>query len=123
MAWTVERVAEHLSIDAQTAETVIGIVRGTVDPFTIPAVATWRDQCYHEPKVNPEVRMKALDAILKTYGTEAIWGNSATQPVAEYCNTGDSYGSTVLYDYSRGRYLLTTWGDWVEQFGDKLGVQ
>ena len=123
MGWTIDKVADALNLDPQTAEKVIGIVRGQIDPFTVPAVEQWARQCYNTPKDGPEVRMLALDALIGTHGTEAIWGSDPLAPVAEYCNAGDTYDTTILYDYTRGRYVLTSWGDWVEAHGDRLGVQ
>ena len=34
-----------------------------------------------------------------------------------YCNAGDSYAATVLLCHKRGRYLITSWGDYVEKEG------
>jgi hypothetical protein len=124
MAFTVEKLTADLGITPEQAEQVIGLVRGTIDPFTVPATDAWRRSCYHEPDPRkPETIMHAVDAVLGTCGTEAIWGRSCTQPVAEYCNTGDTYASTILYDYVNGNYRLTSWGDWVERYGDRYGVQ
>ena len=123
MALTIDRLTVSLNIDADTAASILGIMRGTQCPFTVPACNTWRKQCYHEPDTRkPETRMYAIAALLGTQ-SEAIWGESCTQPVAEYANMGDTYDTTILYDYQRGRYCLTCWGDWVEQYGDRYGVQ
>lgn len=125
MAWTVARLVDVLSITPDQALQIIGLARGTIDPFTVPAVEDWRRSCFHEPRADsPEVRMLAIDAVLGTFGTEAIWGESScTRPVAEYCNTGDTYAPTVLYDYMAGRYRLTTMGDYVERYSDRYGIR
>jgi hypothetical protein len=60
-----------------------------------------------------------LNEILGTHGVEAVrspdvvnryWGDS----VALFLNTGDSYEPTLLYDIGKGRWLMTSLGDWVE---------
>jgi hypothetical protein len=124
MAFTVARLVERLQITEEQAQRIIGVIRGKVSPFEVPSTAAWRKQCYHDPDpAKPETRMHAIDGILGTFGTEAIWGRSCTQPVAEYCNTGETYDSTILYDYVNAKYRLTSWGDWVEAYGDRYGVQ
>lgn len=124
MAFTVARLVEGLQITETQAEQIIGIIRGRLSPFTVERTEHWRTQCLHEPDPSsPETRMHAIDGILGTCGTEAIWGRSCTQPVAEYCNTGDTYACTILYDYTAGKYRLMSWGDWVETYGDRYGVQ
>lgn len=122
---TTARLTEALGIEAGTAETILGIMRGTIDPFTVPATEAWRQACYHEPDARkPETRMHAIDALLGTHGTEALWGkDSCTIPAAEYCNNGDTYALTILYDYVKGCYRLTSWGDFVERFERRYGLQ
>jgi hypothetical protein len=31
-----------------------------------------------------------------------------------YCNTGETYASTVLYDVEWDRFYVTSYGDWLE---------
>lgn len=60
-----------------------------------------------------------VDRLLGTCGVEVIrgewdggyWGDA----VAKYANVGDSYACTVLYDVRTGRYLVTSYGDWIER--------
>jgi hypothetical protein len=125
MAFTVARLCEQLQITAEQSDQVIGLIRGTVDPFSIAGTDAWRRQCYHEPDPRkPETRMHAIDQVLGTYGTEAIWSSrSCTQPAAEYCNTGDSYAATILYDYVAEQYRLCAWGDFVEKYERRYQLQ
>jgi hypothetical protein len=77
-------------------------------------------------------RLEAIDKFLGTSGTEAIrgeWQNGYwCDIVASYCNTGETYDLTVLHVRGdgwnpAGRFIVTSWGDWVEKNGEKMGVQ
>lgn len=69
----------------------------------------------------PEVDavMKAANAYMEAHGIEAIRGDYYVDGywqdiVALYVNTGDTYNATLLYETEPERFVLTTWGDWVE---------
>lgn len=76
-------------------------------------------------------RLAAIDKLLGAFGTEAIrgeWQNGYwCDIVAAYCNTGDTYALTVLQvrgegSWQRSRFLVTTWGDWVERNEQRYGL-
>lgn len=125
MSWTQARVAEHLNVSPEIADRVIGLVRGEIDPFTLPGVDVWRQACYNAPRAeSPEVIMLALSELLDMHGTEPLWGSGdVTTPAAEYVNPGDTYAPTIVYDYRAGRYRLTSWGDFFEKFKRRYGLQ
>ena len=75
--------------------------------------------------------MLECNAILGTHGTEAIrgeWQNGYwCDIVAAYCNTGDTYALTVMHvrgEFSNetGKFIVSSWGDWVEKHGQRLEV-
>jgi hypothetical protein len=78
-------------------------------------------------------RLEAINQELEMYGTEAIrgeWQNGYwCDIVAVYCNAGDTYLLTVLHVrgetswHEEGRFIVSSWGDWVEKNGERLGVQ
>lgn len=74
-----------------------------------------------------EIAMQDANALLKGHGVEAIRGrhkNGYWQDiVALYVNMGDSYNATVLYDVEAEQFDITTYGDWVEQHSDELGIK
>lgn len=58
--------------------------------------------------------MVKIDSILGTHGVERIpRGRNKRSPAITYCNTGDAYGTTVLY--VNGRFRIGSWGDLVER--------
>jgi hypothetical protein len=77
-------------------------------------------------------RLDAINKLLGLYGTEAIrgewqngyWGDI----VAVYCNTGDTYDTTVLqirgeHSFYSSRFIVSSWGDWVERNEKRYAIQ
>ena len=128
MAWTIQKLQESFDLTDREALTIIAIVRGRLDPWDYPDHPWWKDAMnpyvyldMSRHGVRAEARMAAIDKILHTCGVEAIenedggfddpyWGSA----IALYCNAGDTYAPTILYDIEACRYKITTWGDWYE---------
>lgn len=79
-----------------------------------------------------EDRMQTINGLLGLHGVEALRGNWQNgywcDIVATYCNTGDTYGITVICErgetrFDNARYYVGSWGDLVERKGERLGVQ
>lgn len=77
------------------------------------SVRAWEQKCYNAPSYLDRLQC-AFNEILEGHGTEAVFGEGEMSPDACYINLGDPYATTLLYDYTRGRWLITSWGDWVE---------
>jgi hypothetical protein len=58
------------------------------------------------------LQLWTIDRLLDCHGLEMI---GSTSDGLEYCNTGDTYMSTVGYDYKKGKFVVTSYGDWVER--------
>jgi hypothetical protein len=60
------------------------------------------------------------------FGVEPIrgkyWDNYYGDTVALYLNSGDTYNATLLYDAVKGRFMLTTMGDFVERAPKRYGI-
>jgi hypothetical protein len=39
----------------------------------------------------------------------------------EFVNMGDTYDTTLIYDFSTGRFYVGAWGDWVERYPKRFG--
>jgi hypothetical protein len=86
------------------------------------SVRKLRAACYHPPGAQYEMET-ALNEALEGYGTEVIPPNFAPpNPDAAYINLGDTYTTTLLYDYQRDKWIITSWGDWVE-LQERRGVK
>lgn len=77
-------------------------------------------------------RMEAINKLLHGYGVEAIrgeWQNGYwCDIVATYVNMGDTYDTTVMMVRGKSRMdnakiIVTSYGDWIEQYGEKYGIQ
>lgn len=91
------------------------LLDGRRDPLEYTGTADWVRQCYNRPSLI-ELKMHAANQILESHGTEAIFGeNNIKWPSMEYVNTGDAYATTLIYDYTRSRFLIMCWGEWVER--------
>jgi len=112
-----ETVARDFDLDLDTARLACSIARGDCDPLDLPeagaagAAARRRvRECYHRPEAW-NVALYALDALLGTFGVEG-WARSMRSGVS-YCNTGDTYAPTFVYDTDEG-WLYCSWGDLAE---------
>lgn len=93
-----------------------------------PETAAYIDSMYSDPYRShmwqTTVALHALDKVLGTYGVERIGQGRSSDgyaPPVEYLNTGDSYGTTLLY-YRRGDKLeIGSWGDYVERHERRHG--
>jgi len=104
--------------DKNTAHKVKALMDRKADPETYESVQAWVHQCYNEPS-KLEQRLCAINEALNGYGVEVIGDMNQgddNKIHAEYINMGDTYSATILFDRHRGRFQLTTWGDWVETF-------
>ena len=98
---------------------IINLVSGHGDPEIYDSVRFWVNQCYNKPS-HEEMVMCALNEILEGYGVEAIrdedaWiDNFHMDIVAVYVNMGDTYTTTILLDHEENKYIITSYGDWIE---------
>jgi hypothetical protein len=74
-----------------------------------------------------EKQMELLNSVMEGYGVEVIrgqtWDRYFTDACGVYVNMGDTYVVTILYDVCRQRFVVTTWGDWVEEHQKNYGIQ
>lgn len=89
------------------------LLAGNLKPEGYSNVRDWLAKCYHRPS-EVELLMAAANQVAGTYGVEAIFGSRVSWPDLEYLNTGDTYTLTLAYDRIRERFVVTSWGDWIE---------
>lgn len=105
-------------IDEKQAAIVRGLIRGDIEPDTIPQTAAWLRDCYNRPR-RSELTMHAINAVIECYGVESIDDGRAycgryLAPRAIFANTGETYCNTIIYDYRSGTYKVQSFGDFVE---------
>lgn len=81
-------------------------------------------------KICETERLESINKLLGGFGTEAIrgeWQNGYwCDIVCAYVNKGHTYATTVLDvrdDWGGHRFIVSSWGDWVERNGERMGVQ
>ena len=118
---SVARIERDLNTDEDTAKRIRGLMDGSIDPDTSEAVQSWIRQCLTLPTTNHDDQRRkillALDEAYETCGIEYIVRQSDQELFAEYYNTGDTYCATILYCYRVHRFMLMSWGDYVENHG------
>ena len=117
--FSVERLAKYLDITPFQAKEVrrildLRLVEGerSEHESDSPEYELWHDS--HSRKLYMIDRLKlggfhGVEITRSTYDTQHTFNGLS------YLNTGDTYGSTLLYDHGRGKWLLSSWGDIVEK--------
>lgn len=118
-----QRIADAFGVTLFEANLALLIIRGRVKPENhpkrFPRTNSWADRCYSYPN-RREIKLEALDELLKTHGVEAITDERIyidryhRNIVASYLNTGESYAETLLFDNYENKWKLTSSGDFVE---------
>jgi hypothetical protein len=95
------------------------ILRGDLDPLSVPSVERWALQCFNRP-AQIELLLSAANDLLDGFGVEPLetqeeWETLTSGPRREYINMGETYAVTLIYDHDHGRFFLASYGDVVEQ--------
>lgn len=113
------KIAAELRIDDATARRIRKILKGDEDPRTVDRTDAWVRSCYHEPRWREQAE-HAVDVLLETHGVEALFATGGRKsqrigwPEFTYCNAGDTYATTLVFDHRTDAVLITTWGDMLE---------
>jgi methylthioribose-1-phosphate isomerase len=120
MLTSIKSLEKYLDLDRPTATKLRKLLDGRLDPENFKSVKNWREQAAHWPPKRHEMVMRAANELLGTHGVEVIRSeNHPYDPyygdiVLEYCNTGDSYASTLCYSIINKQYFISSHGDYVE---------
>jgi hypothetical protein len=89
-----------------------------------PATHVYATQCHGNPYDSHMWRvtmiLHAVDRILGTHGIEGLAPEGDRfypyGPPYEYCNTGDTYATTLIYKRDTNHLFIGNWGDIAERF-------
>lgn len=87
----------------------------------VPATASYANSCYNDPYRDGNWRvtlvLHAMDRIMGSSGVEALGPNvgGMDPPPYEYLNTGDSYGTTLIYTRATHTLRVGCWADIAER--------
>lgn len=94
-----------LNLNDVQANTISGILSGSIDPANFSDVEQWLSQCYNPPR-RDEMKMCAFNQLLFGFGVEAIYGDWQNgywgDVLCTYVNMGDSYTPTIFSHRDKG---------------------
>ncbi len=118
--------------DSRMDELRPGSVAVLEDDYSRDPVKACRRALSLTRDVSENDRLEVCNALLGMHGTEAIrgeWQNGYwCDIVAAYCNAGDAYDITIMQirpecSFRASRFIVSSYGDWIERNGEKMGVQ
>jgi len=116
LALTGQHIADACKVDKELADDVYRLIRG-IDS-TRQYENMWEDEPYINDYTREEQVLFIANILLGGHGVESIEGNYLDgyyQNVQlSYVNMGDTYSTTIIFDNLRQDFLLTSWGDIVE---------
>lgn len=90
---------------------------GDVDPVKVANEMGLTKGFYHDPPPDHAIMLVA-DKLMNGSGSEGLTGEYVDRYYqniqASYVNLGDTYSTTLLFDHVNQRFVITSWGDFVE---------
>ena len=113
----IREIGDLLNIKPDKARLIKRLVEGKDKPDKYQSVQDWSKDCHNEP-YGVELIMEAINEIMDESGVEAVGLDSAyisrTTEGIYYINRGDTYDQTVIYDFACDKFVINSWGDYVE---------
>jgi len=110
------RLVRALAKAADDGEVLAALVEASC-PDTAAYVRSMHSDPYNSHMWRVTVALHAMDKVLGTYGVEPLGptiGPSYAPPY-EYLNTGDTYGTTLIYRRKTDSLSIGSWGDIAER--------
>ena len=110
------RALAHAADDGEVLST---IVEASV-PKTAEYVRRMHGDPYGSHMWRVTVALHAMDQVIGTFGVEPLGPTSGPSyaPPYEYLNTGDTYGTTLIYRRKTDSLTIGSWGDIAERHPD-----
>lgn len=119
--YTPERIAEHLQINPAAAAQVRQILDLKLEKFELCEIEEQQNApAYMAQYEAPSRKLHMIAHALQADGYHGVESWPSNQDTCtdfqgfEYLNSGDTYSPTLIYDYARQKWSLTTCGDVVE---------
>jgi len=78
--------------------------------------------CGHSSHAASEAIKQAGSKYSIGYGVEGFCWDCGRDGIS-YLNMGDTYDQTIMFDSRSDRFWVGCWGDFVERYGDELGIE
>jgi len=110
------RLVRALAKAADDGEVLRALIVGSC-PQTAEYVRSMHSSPYDSRMWRVTVALHAMDQVVGTYGVESLGPGqgSSYAPPYEYLNTGDTYGTTLIYKRSSDSLSIGCWGDITER--------
>ena len=108
---SVKNISNGLRIHIEHAKELKKLMQGTHFPKN-----------YDRGDTQVEATMKYANKIMNAYGVEGLRDENAwvdrywQNTIALYVNKGDTYITTLLYDTENDKYVITSWGNFYENW-------
>lgn len=92
---------------------ILDVIRNVTDIESFRSVEKWLSQGHGRPK-RVDLKMCAINEIIDGSGVVAIFADCEVWPDMMYVNMGDTYTTTVYYDYLDNVFRVGDYGSWIE---------
>jgi len=108
----VKEIRDSLNISDKKAREILLLINDRIDQDkylnSMPGWTYIHKYSWHERV------LEICNKLIGGYGMESYFLSGRSKPLFSYVNTGDTYNCTVLYDYEEAKFLITSYGDWLE---------
>lgn len=110
------KLVRALAHAADDGEVLAALVEGSV-PKTTEYVRSMHSSPYDSHMWRVTIALHAMDIVVGTFGVEPLGPPSGPSyaPPYEYLNTGDTYGTTLVYRRRTDTLSIGSWGDIAER--------
>ena len=106
---TIKTLVEVLKINANQAKAIRSLIKGDTCPLDYQSTKK-----YHKmfPSADADMLILcAINEILETFGIEHIKDGNIN---FDYCNNGDTYKPTIVYNHYSQLFRLRSWGSFFD---------
>jgi hypothetical protein len=105
-------IRSGLGVAPSTADRILGLIEGRINPDNVHGVEVWALQGLNLPVQTTKV-LNAINQYLDGSGVIEAYSPGREQPLAAYVCRRDAGEPTLLYDYRTKQFLVTTVYDYM----------
>jgi hypothetical protein len=113
---SIKTIKNGLKVSDDIAETIKDLFDGNIDVKEFRSF--WSDTPYIDNYTNEDKILCVINNLINGYGVEVIRGQYVDNYYQDinlgYVNLGDTYTTTVIRDYLKQSWIISSWGNIVE---------